>query len=949
MTQFARFSDFPSLCNFFGARHEHSFSLLHVNIRSIRRYWNEFLIISRDVSSIIDVFVLTEISISAADTNQFSLPGYTATFYTRCSGRGGGIAVFVNKKWSVSQNPLQFSHAECVALSLGNEATSVYLLAVYRPPSSNVGSFLEELDTCVSDLSLQDQLCIIGDFNIDILRVAKSTVCNYLNTLAKHGIECTIDNPTREEHLLGRLVSSCIDHVNIRTSASIVKSAIVTEKLADHYFVACHCSDGPLLSHTLSNHIRVTRIDNGLFDQLVSAFDWNKFLESVDYSDIYQKFVLVFSQFYQASQKVVYIKKRNPDLLWLNANILAAIRDKNALWARCRRSPSNVQLKSDFKSCRNKVNAMIRSAKRNYYRKKFTEFRSDARKTWSLINEFRGHNGHHSIDDTLKLNFGSNLRPVVENFNAFFATFSGQARDSSTSIDNIVTSSAFLSPIQESDLSSILLSFKPSKSPGIDGIRLCDLRRNYGSLKGVLLFMLNGFLEYQFVPNDLKTSIVRPLYKGGAKNNIENYRPISILPVIAQILEKHVYRIMTSFIDKFNVLSPTQFGFVQGKGTQLLLEDFADKLYSAFDHNLVTSTLFLDVSKAFDTVSHTLLLKKLYSIGFRGSFFSFFENYLCNRFQLVRAGGIQSSRTNLKAGVPQGSILSPLLFNIFVNDIAESVPGCIVYQYADDTLIMSQHINYLDSIRQLQGHATAVMDWFERNLISVNVKKTKLMCFYNPLKTINLSFQFVLHSSACTRCTCVPLEYADSVKYLGLFFDSSLKWHIHIPYICKKLRSASCFLYKSKYLMPLSVRKSVAHALVYSVLRYGITVFGNCSASWKVRIDSLLRGILKSVSYKLQVPEDTTLFNFLELPNCQTLYLHTVTLRHFWSNEFKIASSSSRVLRHEQPFQIPRVRTRYGESTRAYYVPHIFSQLPSELLTVTSLRKLKKRLRSITF
>ncbi|CAN7985024.1 unnamed protein product [Ixodes hexagonus] len=320
------------------------------------------------------VFILTEISISAVDTDQFSLPEYAATFYTRCSGHGGGIAVFVNKKWSVSQTPLKFSHAECVALSLGNATTSIYLLALYGPPSSNVGSFLEELDTCVSDPSLQDQLCTVGDFNIAILRVAKSTVCNYLNTLARHGIECSIDNPTREELLLGRLVSSCIDHVNVRTSAFIVKSAIVTEKLADHYFVTCHCSDGPLLSHKLSNHIRVTRIDNGIFDQLVSAFDWNTFLESVVYSDIYQKYVLVFSQFYQASQKVVYYQKRNPDHSWLNANIPAAIRDKNALWARCHRSPSNVQLKSDFKSCRNKVNAMIRSAKRNYYHKNSQNF-----------------------------------------------------------------------------------------------------------------------------------------------------------------------------------------------------------------------------------------------------------------------------------------------------------------------------------------------------------------------------------------------------------------------------------------------------------------------------------------------------------------------------------------------------------------------------------------------
>lgn len=149
--------------------------------------------------------------------------------------------------------------------------------------------------------------------------------------------------------------------------------------------------------------------------------------------------------------------------------------------------------------------------------------------------------------------------------------------------------------------------------------------------------------------------------------------------------------------------------------------------------------------------------------------------------------------------------------------------------------------------------------------------------------------------------------------------------------------------------MPLSIRKSIAHALAYSILRYGITVFGNCSAFWKMRIDSLLKAILTSVSYKLQVPEDTTLFDLLELPNYQTLYVQTVALRHFWSNDFKVVSSPSRVLRHVQPFEIPRVHTRYGESTRAYYVPQIFSHLPPELLSLTSLRAVKKALRSITF
>ncbi|CAN7993442.1 unnamed protein product [Ixodes hexagonus] len=186
---------------------------------------------------------------------------------------------------------------------------------------------------------MHDQLCIV-DFNIDILSATKSTVCKYLTILPTHGIENAINAPTREEFLLDRLVSSCINHINVRTSASIVKSAIITEKLADHYFVACHCSFGPLTLRNLPGHIKVTSIDKRAFDQLVSAYDWIGFLESVNHSDVYKKFVLLFDKFYKACRKEVYIKKTQPCLLiWLNANILTAISDKNALWARCRRSP----------------------------------------------------------------------------------------------------------------------------------------------------------------------------------------------------------------------------------------------------------------------------------------------------------------------------------------------------------------------------------------------------------------------------------------------------------------------------------------------------------------------------------------------------------------------------------------------------------------------------------
>ncbi|CAN7981541.1 unnamed protein product [Ixodes pacificus] len=243
-------------------------------------------------------------------------------------GHGGGIAVFVSDKWSFSNISLTFAQAEFIALSVENSVNSICLLAMYRPPSTNIGSFLVEFEENLTDLSSYSQLCIIGDFNIDILNGSKSNVCNYLNILATHGIESVINCSTREEFLLGRLVFSCIDHINLRTSSTVVKSAVIKEKLADHYFVACRWSIGVLKSRETSSRINVTGIDTTAFDKLVSAFDWNHFLRTVNHTDVYPMFVLVFKQFYERCQREIFVKKRNPDLVWLNANILDAIREK---------------------------------------------------------------------------------------------------------------------------------------------------------------------------------------------------------------------------------------------------------------------------------------------------------------------------------------------------------------------------------------------------------------------------------------------------------------------------------------------------------------------------------------------------------------------------------------------------------------------------------------------
>lgn len=303
----------------------------------------------------------------------------------------------------------------------------------------------------------------------------------------------------------------------------------------------------------------------------------------------------------------------------------------------------------------------------------------------------------------------------------------------------------------------------------------------------------------------------------------------------------------------------------------------------------------------------------------------------------------------MTAGVPQGSILSPLLFNIYVNDIGRVVSGCRMLQYADDTVLFSGHLCAEEAVRMLQRDVLKVMDWFDLNMIKVNASKTKLVCFHNPLKVIKLKVPILLHSSNCVACCCVPVEYVSSVKYLGVFFDSDLSWTTHLSYITKRLRGISCLLYSTKVFMPFSVKKMIVYSLVYSVLRYGITLFANCSRLWRARVDSVLRGILKSLAYNSDFASSDNLFQSLELPSFYALFQHTVTLRYFWSNEYKVPHTTSRALRNIPRFEIPRCRTRFGECVRSYYIPHLFNDLPDCAYDVETKGNLKRILNKLYY
>lgn len=204
-----------------------------------------------------------------------------------------------------------------------------------------------------------------------------------------------------------------------------------------------------------------------------------------------------------------------------------------------------------------------------------------------------------------------------------------------------------------------------------------------------------------------------------------------------------------------------------------------------------------------------------------------------------------------------------------------------------------------------------------------------------------------MHTSDCTSCNCSPVTYVDQVKYLGIQFDNALSWNFHLAHLCKRLRNVACLLYNCRSFIPTSTKKAIAQALAYSVLRYGITIFGHGSTSWNKKINTILKGMFKSIVYGTTSESEEQRLADLHLPLFNDLLFQTIILKYFWSNDFKIPHVIDRSLRRIERYEVPYVKTKYGKRIRNFYVPSVFNGLPDDAYEVNSRKRLKQVLQCI--
>ena len=839
--------------------------IFHLNIESFKANGKELSIYLKCLCLKFDIICLTEVRHTTVGIIDREFPEFHIFIDLPTTAKGGVALLLRKDKFShiteIDRNSNQYLQNTCGCskcqieskwISCKSNDQNLIIGGIYRHPKGDVDHFNNALKNTISHINDNTLAVVLGDTNIDLLQENDTKANAYLNNFFEKNFIPCITLPTRiTDHS-----ATLIDHIFIKCPKKIIQNK---------------CSSGNLITD-LSDHLpnftffdfKVQTPKNRPFTRLFTQSKIDNFTaalasepalinssELTDTNTSYNNFNANYLQLFDKYFPLVRQSKKSfKDKPYITSDIKDSIKSRNKLYKKHLNNPDNIEIKAEWKRCRNKTSELIKKEEESYYKNIINSHKNSSQALWKTFGKVLNNKKiKHSKIGSLDVNGEIQTNPgaIANSFNNFFSEIGEKLANKFSNQNNSefakylgspVQHSMFFHSISESEINEVISDLKNSNSTGYDDYNTKFIKLSSPLLAPALEKIFNLSINTGVYPDSLKIAKVIPIFKNGSKSSVNNYRPISILSPINKIFEKIIYSRLIKYIDKYNLLYKYQYGFRKNHSTEHALIELMDQIKLNIGKNKMSCGIFIDLSKAFDTVDHKILLSKLEHYGIRGTTLDLLKSYLSNRSQYVQIEKSKSETRFVSCGVPQGSVLGPLLFLLFINDLPLCCPSGKVRIFADDTTIFF----HSDSIENIIETASIIMTqltrWFNANKLTLNAEKSSFTLFRSGRKKIsNIPDYIEFLDNQIRRTT--------HIKFLGVTIEENLSWNLHINEICNKLKRLFHIFYNIRDYLSKENIKTIYYTLIYSRIKYGITLFSQAGSSKLKKIQTLQNQLLK--------------------------------------------------------------------------------------------------------